>query len=353
MFKKLLVLCFALLALTALTHAQLGDPIFRQYPTLTSAEVVKADDGSLSFIVRGDFPDGCEADIQVYPERVGVAWFIDIYRELPIGVMCPAVMQPFEQSIDATALLELDENETLPVVIIVNGKIYGVNHAQIDGEASDAPAPILDEYWVRSEIPVQTVKLVQNDDDTTDISFEVTLSDSCAQVVYRAYGVWDQEGQMNLDVYTVFPINAGCLMEERTESYTIEGLMFYALSINGANFDHNSMTVESGEYAYIVQPMGLDSVTAEWVADENGMQVVKLTAKGYTDGCEFPAQVLVGQPVDNYYTVQVVRVAPADVACTMIAREFTAEHTFVPTITLDAPLMFMVNNQFMVELPLE
>jgi hypothetical protein len=256
------------------------------------------------------------------------------------------MMQSFEERIDASALLKLDDAATLPSVLIINGKIYGVNHAQIDGMGSQAPAPMLDEYWVRSEVTLQSLTIVQHEDGSADVPFTLQYTDGCAQTAYRAYGVWDQEGQMMLEVFNLIPINAMCQRVTREETYQIDDLMFYALSVNGVNLPHNTMTVEAaGEYTYIIQPMGIESVTGEWVTDETGQRAVNITVKGYTDGCEFPIQIVPGHPVDNVYTVQVVRVAPADTACTMIAREFTAEHTFIPTLTGDNPLGLIIGEQ--------
>lgn len=354
MLRKFIVICLSLMGFSIVAHAQLGAPVSRLYLTADTAEVVKNDAGGLELVVTGNLPDGCEAETTINTERIGVAWFVDMYRELPIDTMCPAVLQPYEQRIDASALLELDEDATLPVVLIINGKIYGVNHAQIDGASSEAPAPMLDEYWVRSEIALEAVTIVQNEDGSANVPFSIHQTDGCAQTVYRAYGVWDQEGLMMLEVYNIIPINAMCEVVDRTMDYSVDGLMFYTLSVNGVNVPHNTVaTSTAGEYSYIIQSMGLDSATAEWVTDEiTGARLVKITAKGITDGCEFPIQIVPAKPVDNIYTVQVVRVAPIDTACTMIAREFIAERAFDFVPTLDAPLTLNINDKT-VELPLE
>lgn len=351
MFRKILIACLLMLTLTSLAQAQLGEPVTRVYPTPDSAEVVLGDDGGLVLVVRGTLPDGCELETVIETERGGAAWFVDMYREWPDDMVCPAILQSFEESIDASALLEMDDNATLPMVIIINGKIYGVNHAQIGGEGQ-APAPMLDEYWVRNDIALQSITFVQHTDGSADLAFDVQFTDSCPQLVYRAYGVWDSEGLMMLEAYTIIPINAMCQRVTRDESYLIEGLMFYNLSINGVIVPHNTVTTEAGDYTYLIQPMGVESATAEWVALDDGQRAVRLTVKGYTDGCDFPIQVVSSHPVDNDYIVHVVRTTPADIMCTMIAREFTAEHTFVPVTTTDVPLTFHVGEQ-RISLPLD
>lgn len=351
MFRKMLIACFLMLTLTSLSHAQLGEPVTRLYPTPESAEVILDDDGKLVLVVSGSLPDGCDLETVIETERGGAAWFVDMYRELPEELVCPAMLQSFEERIDASALLDMDENATLPMVIIINGKIYGVNHAQIGG-MGQAPAPMLDEYWVRNDIALQSITFIQHADGSADLAFNVQFTDSCPQLAYRAYGVWDREGLMMLEAYTVLPINAMCQRVTRDEAYLVEGLMFYNLSINGVIVPHNTVTTEAGDYTYLIQPMGGESATAEWVTLENGQRAVHLTVKGYTDGCDFPIQVVPGHPVDNAYIVQVVRTIPNDMMCTMIAREFTAEHTFVPVTTTDAPLTFIIGEQ-KVSLPLE
>ncbi len=53
----------------------------------------------LSLTVRGSQPDGCEVPVQVEQEVVGNQVTISIYRELPIDVMCPMVVVPYEETI--------------------------------------------------------------------------------------------------------------------------------------------------------------------------------------------------------------------------------------------------------------
>src|SRR5687767_9853253 len=105
MFKKLIsLLCLmggvvgAGLAQEATREAS---PIMRSINTVSSIELVQEGD-SYELVVKGDVGDGCDYPTITHTERVGQAWFIDLYRELPFGVMCPAVLQNYEVVIPAS-----------------------------------------------------------------------------------------------------------------------------------------------------------------------------------------------------------------------------------------------------------
>jgi inhibitor of cysteine peptidase len=49
--------------------------------------------------VSGYQPDGCDFPVQVEQRRQGNEVFVDIYREVPLAVMCPAVVLPYEEII--------------------------------------------------------------------------------------------------------------------------------------------------------------------------------------------------------------------------------------------------------------
>lgn len=349
MTRKLFALCLLLLMLTRVAHAQPGGRVQRLVLTANAAEVVKDDDGGLVLVVSGGLPDGCESDITINTERIGVAWFIDMYRELPLDAICPAVMGTYEQRIDASALLKLDDDATLPLVLIINGKIYGVNHAQIQDTGNAGPAPLLDEHWVRSDVRLESITITQKADGKADLSFSIHQTDGCAQAVYRAYGVWDQEGLMRLEVYNIIRINASCLMIDETRDFSVNDLMFYTLSVNGVSLPHNTATSAVGSTSFVIQDMGVERADVGWVKMAGGSDpTVIIRVTGTTDGCEFPIQIALGTPVDNTYTVKVVRALPPDTACTMIAREFTVEQTFSLKLAGDAPLTFVIGDQTIV-----
>ncbi|GEM_PF-701965 len=353
MRQKLLFVCLMLLAIAGVSQAQEakpGGPVQRLYPTPDTAEVVIGDDGGLVLVVTGGLSDGC-IEMTVVTEQVGAAWFVDIYRELPVDAMCPQVMSTYEQRIDASALLELDADAQLVSVIIINGKIYGIDRTQIeDTPGAQAPAPLLNEYWVRSDLDIQTVTLNQRDDDSADITISIHQTDGCALPITRLYGVWDQEGQMMLDAYNIIPINASCLAIDETSEIAVGSGMFYALSVNGFNVPHNTVTTDTaGSYPFAIQTMGVETANVGWVkmvADSDPTIIINVT--GITDGCDFPIQIVLGMHVDNTYTVKVARVLPADTACTMIAREFTVEQTFSLKLTGDAPLTFIIGDKTIV-----
>ena len=130
MFRKTISILFLLAALTTAAFAQEGErmanPIRRALHPVESVELIPTDDG-LELVIRGELPDGCDYPTVVNAEPVGVTWFIDLYRELPFDVMCPAVIKSYEERLDASFLLETAEGE-MPAtqIIVINGEIYGV-----------------------------------------------------------------------------------------------------------------------------------------------------------------------------------------------------------------------------------
>ena len=49
--------------------------------------------------VTGFQPDGCDFPVVVDQRREGNEVFVDIYREMPLAVMCPAVLRSYEATI--------------------------------------------------------------------------------------------------------------------------------------------------------------------------------------------------------------------------------------------------------------
>jgi inhibitor of cysteine peptidase len=53
----------------------------------------------LSLTVRGSQPDGCDVPVQVEQQVEGNTVTISIYRELPMDIMCPMVVIPYEETL--------------------------------------------------------------------------------------------------------------------------------------------------------------------------------------------------------------------------------------------------------------
>lgn len=70
--------------------------------------------------VTGYHPDGCDYPVQVTQERVENRVIVEIYRELPLAVMCPAILRTYEDTIP------LGEFAPGTYIIEVNGSEYEV-----------------------------------------------------------------------------------------------------------------------------------------------------------------------------------------------------------------------------------
>lgn len=53
----------------------------------------------LSLIVKGQHPDGCDLPVVVEQRREGNTVIVELYRNLPIDLMCAMVVVPYEGTI--------------------------------------------------------------------------------------------------------------------------------------------------------------------------------------------------------------------------------------------------------------
>jgi hypothetical protein len=68
--------------------------------------------------VTGQQPDGCDFPVIVEQRREGNTIYVEIYRNVPLGVMCPMVLLPYD------TMIHLDERlESGTYTINVNGTI--------------------------------------------------------------------------------------------------------------------------------------------------------------------------------------------------------------------------------------
>ncbi|MDZ4671532.1 MAG: hypothetical protein SH821_11745 [Phototrophicales bacterium] len=348
MYKKLLAITLLLFTLMGMASAQAQDgdrmanPIRRDYHPISSVEIV-AEGDQFFLVVKGDLPDGCDFPAIINTERGGAGWFVDIYRELPFDVMCPMVLVSYEEKIDATALFTLDENSTLPTVIILNGKIFGVERASIEPvEGATTPPPMLSELWVRGNLPYDTITIQHTTEGDMRLVLAGILTDGCAMPVYRAMMDWQNPGFMTVDAFVTINIAAGCAQVLNPFEAEMRAPVFESIAINGVGVPFNpAMSVDTQVFNEETVP--ITSASAEWV--EGFAQNIRITVSAVVNGCPQPIQIVPQPPVDNTYMVKVVRVLPAGIACTMIARDVTEEIMFAPVIQGDAPVMLIIDDQ--------
>nr|MCU0464989.1 hypothetical protein [Anaerolineae bacterium] len=172
--RKLGLIMGLLLVMVGINAMAQDEPTRRTPNPVDTVELLADENGALSLLIKGALPDGCNIETQTETTRVGTAWFIDLFRDVPEGAICPAVrdvpegaicpavMRFYEVTVDGAALSELDESDQLISHIIINGRIYGIERAAISdvpGSSSDGPPPMLSEMWVRGDLPVDRINI--------------------------------------------------------------------------------------------------------------------------------------------------------------------------------------------------
>lgn len=75
----------------------------------------------LQLVVRGYQPDGCQAPVQVEQRREGNAVFVEIFRELPEGIICTMQIVPYSDTIRLEGAFESGAYQ-----IYVNGQLIEI-----------------------------------------------------------------------------------------------------------------------------------------------------------------------------------------------------------------------------------
>ncbi|MCY4146659.1 MAG: hypothetical protein OXE95_08685 [Chloroflexi bacterium] len=61
--------------------------------------VTEDDPRRVTLNVAGEHPDGCELPVHVAQSREGSAVRVEIYRELPVDIVCPMILRPYQDTI--------------------------------------------------------------------------------------------------------------------------------------------------------------------------------------------------------------------------------------------------------------
>lgn len=341
--RKLGLIVGLLLVMVGINAMAQDEPTRRTPNPVDTVELLADENGALSLLIKGALPDGCNIETQTETTRVGTAWFIDLFRDVPEGAICPAVMRFYEVTVDGAALSELDENDQLISHIIVNGRIYGLDRVAIEDMPSDitaVPPPLLSELWVRGDLSVERLNVTIDETGERVITLYGTQTDQCAIPVYRAVTDPVNEEHVQIEAYNVVSIAASCLNEPVPFEVVLSAPAFTTLSLNGISIPYDpAMSVPTQEFH--VQDFFVESATAAF----NDVGDIEITVTGTTDGCEFPIQVVPQPPTENSYLVKVVRTMPTELMCTMIARQFTETITFTPTGPVDVPVTLYIGDE--------
>lgn len=80
---------------------QTGEDTFRSYTVIESVDALLLESFpvQINLQVSGYQPDGCDYPVKVEQRREGNEVFVEIYRELPLAVACPAVLREYRETI--------------------------------------------------------------------------------------------------------------------------------------------------------------------------------------------------------------------------------------------------------------
>lgn len=78
-----------------------GEGTFRSPTTITNVEVIVLESFPMQvrLHVTGEQPDGCDFPVIVEQGRSGNTITVQVYREVPITVMCPMILLPYDDTI--------------------------------------------------------------------------------------------------------------------------------------------------------------------------------------------------------------------------------------------------------------
>ncbi|MCB9450385.1 MAG: hypothetical protein H6672_03040 [Anaerolineaceae bacterium] len=92
----------------------------RSYTLIDSVEtqVMESYPYQVRLVVSGQQPDGCDFPVMVEQWRDGDTFYVEIYRNIPVGVMCPMVLLPYSAQIPLMETLKSGQ-----YTININGTI--------------------------------------------------------------------------------------------------------------------------------------------------------------------------------------------------------------------------------------
>jgi hypothetical protein len=80
------------------------------------AMILKSYPAQIVLQIDGHLPDGCNFPVQITQQRNGSTITLDVYHEVPSGVMCPAIFKEYHDSVHLDGTFESGT-----YTIVVNG----------------------------------------------------------------------------------------------------------------------------------------------------------------------------------------------------------------------------------------
>ena len=82
-----------------------------------TVKIEKTDSAQVSLDVQGEHPDGCDLPVLVSQARRGNTVTVEVYREVPVDMLCPMILRPYQATIDL-------EDDFAPGEYIINVNTY-------------------------------------------------------------------------------------------------------------------------------------------------------------------------------------------------------------------------------------
>lgn len=70
------------------------------------AQILESFPAQIHLAVTGSQPDGCDYPVRVEQHRDGSTITVEIFREMPLAVMCPMMLLPYEDTIPLEGTFE-------------------------------------------------------------------------------------------------------------------------------------------------------------------------------------------------------------------------------------------------------
>lgn len=288
----------------------------------------------------GYHPDGCiSEEVQSVRQEMldSTLYHIELFRLLPEMVMCPAMLQEFDITIDTN----LSANEA--TLFQIGEKVY--SYEPEIGAANEIN---------RAFVMVESVD-VKSVSNGYEVEIFGTRNGDCGVDLRELVSETDYASF--IQIFDDIPMVAACTMDLifYQNTFTVRTL---PVIVNGVAYDENGLVMQANSQTVPSEDIGVgnfmqvDTVieSVDVIVLESFPMQLHLTVAGYQpDGCDFP--VFVGQQrTENTVTVHVYREVPADVMCPMSLVPY--EETIILEGGFEGGTVNIQVNEFTVEIDL-
>ncbi len=334
----IVVLLFIITSMGVL--AQEDVPTFRAMSVIESVEWVNDPTMPMVFI-RGTLPVGCTMPVNISKTLSGGALFVDVYQDISIAMICPAIVVPFEVRVpllEAVAQDDTTEKAVLPQYLIIHDQYFGITPAN---DAPDTP------YADLALVPVVRVDTLADAVTYQDIEAMIHLvvsgniPDGCPDPIITR---WTREmtdaydTQIFLSVFRLLADPAACPTAAVPVPYKV-GIATnvpsqYSTLVNlGDQQFPRLVTRAEGVILPELEPIptGLNTMKVPHVIEaieyrvlESNPMQVHVEVSGYqSDGCNLPVQVM-QQRIGNLIKIEIFRDMSPDMMCPQMIQGYTA-----------------------------